>query len=135
MTNIIDRVRADFDRLSPTDQAEIRAAAQNYAGAFQRLLPTERQAVRSYAQRLVSHALRRDFGTVAEYVPDFEADPDLDELPPLAQPPRKFSRSQLESGFANYPEPKEPKKRGPKATGVSRRWTSNVAKKAKAKSA
>ncbi len=50
-------------------------------------------------------------------------------IPEPLPTPRKFSRSQLESGFANYPEPKVEPKRGPKAAGVSRRWTSSTAKR------
>ena len=96
---------------------------------FDLLSPAEQAAIRRHCQNVVALALRRKYGTVGGHVAD------LDELPTLAKPPRVFTRSQLESGFANYPEPKEPGKRGPKKTGVSRRWTSNVAKKAKAKSA
>lgn len=88
---------------------------------FDLLSPSEQAAIRRHCQNVVALALRRKYGTVAEHVPD----PDVAHMPEPT--PRKFTRSQLESGFANYPEPKA--KPGPQPerktnhNGERRTWT------------
>jgi len=89
--NIIDRVRTDFESLPLSEQAEIRAAAQNYAGAFGRLLPYEQTAIKRHCQNIVALDLRRRYGEPTEPV----AEPTL-ALPELAkpQPNPKFTDAQ-----------------------------------------
>ena len=77
---------------------------------FDLLSPSEQSAIRRHCQNVVALALRRKYGTVAEHVPD----PDVAHMPEPT--PRKFTRWQLESGFADYPEPKRDRTPAQQAT-------------------
>lgn len=136
--NIIDRVRIDFERLPLSEQAEIRAAAQNYTGAFERLSPTDKQKVLQRAQALVRRKARAVYGVREDQLPDFDYEileyevpalgelPDLDELPELAKPPRKETRWWRPSAENAKPgpqaEPKPSRKGERKPSVASRQW-------------
>lgn len=106
------------------------------ARLFDLLPPYEQAEIRRHCQNVVALSLRRRYGEPTEHVAEA-----IEELPELAKPPRKFTQSQLEAGFANYPEPAErkesrwwrpshePAKPGPQAErktnykGERRTWT------------
>lgn len=99
---------------------------------FDLLSPSEQAAVRRHCQNVVALALRRKYGTVAEYIPD----PDVADLPEPEPTERQITPAQRATFYAPLNTHKqrhepaelepEPKKRGPRPTGRSRRWTSNV---------
>jgi hypothetical protein len=99
---------------------------------FDLLSPSEQAAIRRHCQNVVALALRRKYGTVAEHVPD----PDVADMPdPDPEPAeRQITPAQRATFYGqlnthkqrNEPTEPEPQKRGPRPTGRSRRWTSNV---------